>query len=179
VFERFTRSARVVVEDASYLARRSGSPELRPPHLLEALLADPNVEAVRLLDGLGAPHAELRQVVSGLRGPGIGGLDADDVDALQSLGIDVEEVARRLPSGPTWTSRRPRFTRESKKVLEHALRAAVGLRDSFIGTEHLLLGLLDSGDRPTRETLAAFDLDVDDVRTAVADQRRRGQASAC
>jgi ATP-dependent Clp protease ATP-binding subunit ClpC len=58
-------------------------------------------------------------------------------------------------------------------VLELCLREAVRLRDGFIGTEHVLLGLIRSQDAVVLGTLQAFDLAPDDVRRAVEEAERR------
>jgi ATP-dependent Clp protease ATP-binding subunit ClpA len=178
MFERFTRNARTVVIGAQEVAAAAGAPEVRPAHLLEALATTDSVLAMRVLAQLGAPGAEVRRVVRGLNAQYSEGLDADDAEALKLLGIDLHDVISRIdgdlndhrgviPKG------RKRFARESKKVLELSLREAMGLGDSFIGTEHVLLGILRQGDRTALETLRAFDLSVDDVRRAVGEADRR------
>ena len=58
-------------------------------------------------------------------------------------------------------------------MLELSLREALQLGDSFIGTEHVLLGILRQGDKVALETLEAFDVTVADVRRAVAEADRR------
>ena len=58
-------------------------------------------------------------------------------------------------------------------MLELSLREALQLGDSFIGTEHVLLGILRQGDKVALETLEAFDVTVADVRRAVEEADRR------
>ena len=58
-------------------------------------------------------------------------------------------------------------------MLELSLREALQLGDGFIGTEHVLLGILRQGDKVALETLEAFDLTVADVRRAVQEADRR------
>jgi ATP-dependent Clp protease ATP-binding subunit ClpA len=178
MLERFTRNARAVVVGAQEVAARAGAPGVRPAHLLESLAAADSVLAMHVLAQLGAPGDEVRRVVRGLAVRHPDGLDADDAEALKLLGIDLDEVLSRIDGelsaggGPIPKGHK-RFSRESKKVLELSLREAVRLGDSFIGTEHVLLGLLRQGDRTALETLKAFDLSVDDVRRAVAEADRR------
>ena len=178
MFERFTRNARAVVVDAQAIAVRAGAPEVRPAHLWESLVAIDGVLAVHVLAQLGAPGDELRQVVRGLTSRYSDGLDAEDAEALKLLGIDLDDVISRIDrdlsdcGGPTPKGHK-RFARDSKKVLELSLREALQLGDSFIGTEHVLLGLIRTGDHTVAATLAAFDLSVDDVRRAVAEADRR------
>jgi ATP-dependent Clp protease ATP-binding subunit ClpA len=70
-------------------------------------------------------------------------------DALSSIGISLEDIRReagdafemRIPEG-----RRIPFSLRAKKVLERALRESVRLRDNFIGTEHVLLGIVVNED---------------------------------
>jgi len=58
-------------------------------------------------------------------------------------------------------------------VLELSLREAIRLGDGFIGTEHVLLGLVRTGDDVVLRTLAAFDISPDDVRRGVDEAERR------
>ena len=178
MFERFTRNARVVVIGAQETATRVGATEVRPAHLLEALAATDGVLAMQVLAQLGAPGDEVRRVVRGLNAQYSDGLDAEDAEALKLLGIDLHDVISRI-EGDLNDGRGPipkghkRFARESKKVLELSLREAIQLGDGFIGTEHVLLGILRQGDTTALETLKAFGLTVGDVRRAVAEADRR------
>jgi ATP-dependent Clp protease ATP-binding subunit ClpA len=183
MLERFTRNARAVVVGAQQAALRAHAPEVRPTHLLESLVSTDSVLAMKVLAELGAPGDEVRRVVRGLATQYSDGLDADDAEALKLLGIDLEEVLSRIdaelvePSlsdggGPIPKGHK-RFARTSKKVLELSLREALRLGDGFIGTEHVLLGLLRAGDPTVLQTLAAFDLDPDVVRRAVDEADRR------
>jgi len=178
MFERFTRNARAVVIGAQEIAAQAGAPEVRPAHLLESIARTDDTLAMQLLAELGASGEELRRVVRGLNAQYSDGLDADDAEALKLLGIDLEEVISRI-DGPLNDGRglipkgHKRFARESKKVLELSLREAHRLGDGFIGTEHVLLGILRQGDSTALETLQAFDLTVADVRRAVDEADRR------
>jgi ATP-dependent Clp protease ATP-binding subunit ClpA len=178
MFERFTRNARGVVIGAQEVAHRQGAAEVRPAHLLQSLAAQGDVLAMRVLADLGAPGDEVRRVVGELGAHYSAGLDGEDAEALELLGIDLDEVIRRidqdLTGGPAPTPKgHQRFSRQSKKVLELSLREALRLRDGFIGTEHILLGLIRVDDHTVRQLLAAFDLDTDDVRRAVDEADRR------
>ena len=177
MFERFTKRARKVVVAAVEGARDAGSPEVRPEHLLEAILAEGDGIAVAVLAEQGAPADELLQLLRGVRGRRPGALDEDDAEALRVLGIDLDEVVRRIDrdlggGGRTRGGHLP-FTSGSKKALELSLREALRLGDGFIGTEHLLLGLVRAEDRVVLETLAAFDVTPDRLRAAVAATERR------
>jgi ATP-dependent Clp protease ATP-binding subunit ClpA len=184
MLERFTRNARDIVLRAHEVARRTGAPEVLPSHLFETVVAADGVLAVHVLEDLGAPRDEVRQVVRGLTGHLPGGLSEDDAEALRLLGIDLDDVVRRIdhdlggtPGQPPGAGQarhsRPRFAKSSKKVLELALREAIRLGDGFIGTEHVLLGLVRSGDPVVMRTLEAFDLTAEDVRRGVDGAERR------
>ena len=58
-------------------------------------------------------------------------------------------------------------------MLALALREAIALRHDYIGSEHLLLGLVRDGDRVVLDTLAAFDVEPESLRRRVADAARR------
>jgi ATP-dependent Clp protease ATP-binding subunit ClpA len=140
------------------------------------LLADEDCLACRVLNEAGAPPAEVRARLDGLRSQYVDGLDADDAEALLAIGIDLDEVVRRIDrnlGGAMPARGRPRFSRASKKVLELALREAIALRHDYIGTEHLLLGLVRGDDRVVRDTLAAFGLEQPALRASVRDAVRR------
>jgi hypothetical protein len=180
MFERFTRPARELVERAQSIAQESRASRVRPEHLFAALLWDHECLAVKLLvDQVGSAdrlHAELDK----RRSRYVDGLDDADAEALASIGIDLEEVVRRLgaddPAGqrPRRRSRgHVRFSRSSKKVLELALREAVSLRHNYIGTEHVLLGLVREGDVIVRDSLVAAGVDLDSLEPAVAEAVRR------
>jgi ATP-dependent Clp protease ATP-binding subunit ClpA len=178
MLERFTRNARVAVTGAQEVAHRHRATEVRPAHLLESLASNEGTLAMQVLAGLGAPGDEVRRVIRGFGSQYSGVLDAEDAEALRLLGIDLDDVIRRIDQdlndghGSSLKGHK-RFSPESKKVLELSLREALRLGDGFIGTEHVLLGLLRQGDAVTKETLKAFDLTVDDVRRAVDEADRR------
>jgi ATP-dependent Clp protease ATP-binding subunit ClpA len=176
MLERFTKPARTAVEQATALARQSGARETRPEHLLAALLADEGCLAVRVLGEAGAPLDRLRAELDKRRLQYLDGLDADDADALASIGIDLGEVVRRIDrnlGGVRAGHGRPRFARGSRKVLELALREAVAMRHNYIGTEHLLLGLVRQGNRMVLDTMTACDVEPGSLRQRVADAVRR------
>lgn len=176
MFERFTKPARAAVEQAGAFAQQSAAREIRPEHLFAALLADEGCLAVRVLVDAGAPVGWLHTELDRRRLEYVDGLDADDADALETIGIDLAAVVRRIDrnlGGAVAGRRRPRFARASRKVLELALREAVALRHNHIGTEHLLLGLVRQGDRMVLDTMAACDVDAGSLRQRVAEAVRK------
>ena len=159
MFERFTDRARKAVTDAQVVARRLGHGHIGTEHLLLGLLENDGI-AARVLSGAGVTRAAVEREI--LAEVGRGPLGAGDAEALGAIGIDLDEVRRRMeasfgPGALQWhpdpgcRGARPRFghipfTPRAKKVLELSLREALALKHRHIGTEHLLLGLLREGE---------------------------------
>ena len=175
MFERFTKRARRSVEQSMEVAVGLRATHVRPEHLFVALVDDAENLAVRVLADLGAPPDRLREELERRRSRYVDGLGDEDAAALATIGIDLHEVLRRVGrgSGEGRKRGRPRFSRESKKALELSLREAIALRHNYIGTEHILLGLVRGGDPAVRDTLAALDVSPADLRAAVADAVRK------
>ncbi len=91
--------------------------------------------------------------------------------ALLALGVPLEAVRHRVevtvgPSG-TSVSGSPPFTPRAKKVLELSLREAMQLGHDYIGTEHLLLGIVREGEGLAAQVLVALGADLAGVRQQV------------
>jgi ATP-dependent Clp protease ATP-binding subunit ClpA len=176
MFERFTKPARELVERAQAIAQESRASQVRPEHLFAALIWDDDGLAVRLLVEQGGTSERLHAELDRRRARYVDGLDDEDAAALASIGIDLEEVVSRLGDDDVRSPRKRshvRFSRPSKKVLELALREAVSLKHNYIGTEHVLLGLVREGDVIVRDTLVAAGVDPTSLRSAVAEAVRR------
>jgi ATP-dependent Clp protease ATP-binding subunit ClpA len=154
MFERFTEKARTVVVLAQQNARERGDAVIDTGHLLRGLLAVPDTLALMVLEGFSVRRADLEADLTGRTAASTGG-SAADADALAALGIDLDEVRRRVEeafgAGALERAREPKrrffgghipFAKEAKKALELSLREALALKHDYIGTEHLLLGLL-------------------------------------
>ncbi|NNN13865.1 MAG: ATP-dependent Clp protease ATP-binding subunit [Acidimicrobiaceae bacterium] len=91
--------------------------------------------------------------------------------ALESLGISLEAVREKVeetigpPSGTTTGS--PPFTPRAKRVLELSLREALQLGHNYIGTEHMLLGLVREGEGVAAGVLISLGADLSRVRQQV------------
>lgn len=193
MFERFTKPARIAVIVAQEEARELQHRQIGSEHLLLALLAGDEADPARsTLEAHGLDHDSARTQL--LRITGTGDLDAD---ALRSIGIDLGEIRRRMESEfgagalddqphPTkrgrWLKRGARvdtghipFTDEAKTALELSLREAIQLRDNYIGTAHLMLGILRGGTGLGLRILEAQSVDIEAVRTALR-QRLRDSA---
>ena len=91
------------------------------------------------------------------------------VNALQSLGIDLAsvrmEVEKAVGTGPeTKTIGNIPFTPRAKKVLALSASEARGLGHSYVGTEHILLGLLREGEGIAARVLENLGIDLDETR---------------
>jgi ATP-dependent Clp protease ATP-binding subunit ClpC len=91
--------------------------------------------------------------------------------ALESLGIDLtavrEQVQEIIGQGQQAPSGHIPFTPRAKKVLELSLREALQLGHSYIGTEHLLLGLIREGEGVAAQVLTKLGADTNKVRQQV------------
>jgi len=177
MFERFTNRARDVVSGALTLAQQTTASEVRPEHLLMALAEDEESLAMRVLAGLGVDKARLQEELTRSRQQNVDGLDRDDAEALAALGIDLDEVVRRIDRNlggfGAGSGKRPKFSRGAKKVLELSLREAIRLRHNYIGTEHILLSLARCGDRVVDDTLAGCGLTRNTLNMAVEEAVRQ------
>ncbi len=99
--------------------------------------------------------------------------------ALDALGVtfDVvrEKVEEAIGANTNPSPGSPPFTPRAKKVLELSLREALQLGHSYIGTEHMLLGLVREGDGVAAQVLSDLGADMARVRTQVI-QMMSGQA---
>src|ERR1043165_3617503 len=91
--------------------------------------------------------------------------------ALESLGITLEAVREKVeetigPAGASTTGSPP-FTPRAKKVLELSLREALQLGHNYIGTEHILLGLIREGEGVAAQVLVKLGADLNRVRQQV------------
>jgi len=138
MFERFTERARNAVRFAQEEARRLGHASVGPEHLLLGLLGEPEGIGAKALVALGA-------FPDGLR-------------------AEVEEMVGRGEGAPTG---HVPFTPRAKKVLELSLREALQLGHNYIGTEHILLGLIREGEGVAAQVLVKLGAGLDRVRQQV------------
>jgi ATP-dependent Clp protease ATP-binding subunit ClpA len=172
-FHRFTRNARVAVMLANEEARELYDRETGSQHLLVGVLQSAGEELSAVLTGYGLT-AEVVRARLAETSTGDQSFD-EDADALRAIGIDLgavrDAVARTFgtnafDSALSRSGRRRRlrghipFSYGAKKVLELALREALAQKDDEICCEHLLLGILRSGDK------AAIGLITEHVYTA-------------
>jgi ATP-dependent Clp protease ATP-binding subunit ClpA len=187
LFERFTPDARKVVLTSVRTAAETGADKAGPEHILLALATVGEGVGGRVLAGYGITAAALRAAgASGGSRPGT--LTAEEVRALSSLGIDADEVFRRVEEAfgpdaldPVEEPAPPRrrgwvggpFSREGRKVIELSLREKIALGHRHIGSEHLLLALLRTGvPGPMSTVLTEHAVSYDDVKRRALDELR-------
>jgi len=138
VFERFTDRARRVVVLAQDEARMLNHDYIGTEHLLLGLIGEGEGVAARALESLGISLDAVRQQVE------------------QVIGRGQQAPSGHIP-----------FTPRAKKVMELALREANDLGHSYIGTEHILLGLIREGDGVAAGVLTGLGADRPRVRQQV------------
>jgi ATP-dependent Clp protease ATP-binding subunit ClpC len=138
VFERFTDRSRRVVVLAQEEARMLNHNYIGTEHLLVGLVHEGEGVAATALASLGATLARVREQVEAIIGRG------------------QQEPTGHIP-----------FTARAKKVLELSLREALQLGHNYIGTEHILLGLIREGTGVAAQVLAKLGVDLTRARQEV------------
>jgi hypothetical protein len=116
-FSRFTQRARNVVMAAQNEARAAGNATITPAHLVLGLLSEPESLAVTAITGQGVALEAVRRIATAILPPADG------------------ELPELIP-----------FDAQAQKALELTFRVALRLGHNYIGTEHILLALLDLED---------------------------------
>ena len=154
MFERFTERARQVVVLAQDEARALKHNYIGTEHILLGLLREEEGLAARVLESLDITVEEVRA-----------------------------QVARIVGQGDEVTTGQIPFTPRAKKVLELALREALSLGHNYIGTEHILLGLVRENEGVAARILLDFDADAEKIRNEIIRMlsgpgRRQGPGAA-
>ncbi|MFL6041499.1 MAG: ATP-dependent Clp protease ATP-binding subunit, partial [Gaiellales bacterium] len=138
MFERFTERARQVVVLAQDEARTLKHNYIGTEHILLGLLREEEGLAARVLESLDITVEEVRA-----------------------------QIARIVGQGDEVTTGQIPFTPRAKKVLELALREALSLVHNYIGTEHILLGLVRENEGVAARILLDFDADAEKIRNEI------------
>ena len=141
MFERFTDRARRVVVLAQEEARLLSHNYIGTEHLLLGLIHEGEGLAAKSLESLGVTLEQVRAQVE------------------EMIGVGTATPQGHIP-----------FTPRAKKVLELSLREALQLGHNYIGTEHILLGLLREGEGVAAQVLMKLNLDLAKVRQTVLQQ---------
>ena len=146
--DRFTNRAKVVVLKAQNAARERGEQHVTTLHLVLGLLAEWEGLAGQAIEAAGVS----RDAVAGA-------------------------VAEALPEAGRPARRHATFSAGAAKVLELSVRESLRLGHDYVGTEHLLLALLESGDEPGARVLTDLGVAKADAEAwtlhALAELRRR------
>jgi ATP-dependent Clp protease ATP-binding subunit ClpA len=138
VFERFTERARQVVVLAQDEARALKHNYIGTEHLLLALLREDEGLAPRILESFDITVEEVRA-----------------------------QIARIVGQGDEVTTGQIPFTPRATKVLELSLREAISLGHDYIGTEHILLGIVRENEGVASRVLLDFDADAEKIRNEI------------
>ena len=144
MFERFTDSARQVLVIAQEEARLLDHNYIGTEHLALALARQGQREeghiALRALEQMGATYDQIH--------------------------IGIEKALEGTPSTGSATGSPP-FTPRAKKVLEYSLREALQLGHNYIGTEHVLLGLVREGEGLAADVLKQLGVELSPLRSTI------------
>jgi ATP-dependent Clp protease ATP-binding subunit ClpA len=143
MFERFTNQSRRVVVLAQEEARMLDHNYIGTEHLLLGLLAEGRGSAARALAAMDVTLQAARDQV------------------LEIIGRGQAQQSGHIP-----------FTPRAKKSLELSLREALQLGDGYIGTGHLLLGLIHHGDNVATKILGSLGADLKELRARVTEELR-------
>ena len=138
MWQRFTERARKVVFYAQEEAQKFGEGYVSTEHLLLGLVRESDSVAARVLERLGVSLTRIRA-----------------------------EVEKQLPKGETGRSQDMSLTPRAKRVIDLAYDEARNINNNYIGTEHLLLGLIREGDGLAGRVLAKLGVELDRTRREV------------
>jgi hypothetical protein len=141
MYERFTDRARKVLQLANQEAQRFNHEFIGTEHILLGLVAEGHGVAANVLKNL-------------------------DID-LRKIRLEVEKIVQNGPGGEQIVSGRLPHTPRTKRVIEYAIEEARSLGHNYVGTEHLLLGLLREQEAVAAQVLMNLDLKLEDVREEV------------
>src|SRR6266511_898636 len=141
MYERFTDRARKVMQLANQEAQRFHHEYIGTEHILLGLITEGSGVAANVLKNLDIDLAGVRR----------------ELEKIVQHGPDLEDrLTSRLPQTP-----------RTRKVIEYAIAEARGLNHNYVGTEHLLLGLLREQEGVAAQVLMNLGLRLEDVREEV------------
>jgi ATP-dependent Clp protease ATP-binding subunit ClpC len=139
MYERFTDPARKSMQRANQVAQRYRHEYIGTEHILLGIVEEGSGFAVTILKSL-------------------------NVDLLK-IGSEVEKIVQSAPDEVTW-GKLPQTPR-AKKVIEYAMREARDLSHNYVGTEHLLAGLVREQEGVAGRVLKGFGVRLEEVRQEV------------
>src|SRR6188472_449903 len=141
MYERFTDRARKVMQLANQEAQRFNHEYIGTEHILLGLVKEGSGVAANVLKNL-------------------------DID-LRKIRLEVEKIVQTGPGGDQVVLGQMPHTPRAKKVIEYAVEEARRLNHNYVGTEHLLLGLLREEEGVAAQVLMNLGLKLEDVREEV------------
>ena len=141
MFERFTDRARKVMQLANQEAQRFNHEYIGTEHILLGLVKEGSGVAANVLKNL-------------------------DID-LRKIRLEVEKMVQSGPGSEMVTMGKLPQTPRAKKVIEYSIEEARTLNHNYVGTEHLLLGLLREQEGVAAQVLINLGLKLEDVREEV------------
>ncbi len=151
-FSRFTERSRNVLAAAGRIAASAGATTIGGSHLAAGLLSEPEGLAAKVIHGAGLADEQV-----------LGALDLEPAVGTAAGGADPEAL------------RRLRFTEEGRSAMTGAVATALKLHHNYIGTEHLLLGILQAeGD--AQRILTGLGLTTGRTERLLAEEIARVQA---
>ncbi|MGH3913045.1 MAG: Clp protease N-terminal domain-containing protein, partial [Pseudonocardiaceae bacterium] len=147
-----TTKTQAAISSAVQAATVAGNPDVTPVHLLGALLAQTDGITAPLLAAVGADAAAVR--------------------------AELKELSQRLPSASGSTVAPPQLDRQAATALGHAQNLATEMGDSYVSTEHLLVGLGSLGGNPAGQLLRRHGATPDALREAFQSVRGSARVSS-
>ena len=143
----FTQKSLAAIQSAQDLAVEYGNQQIEQPHLLLALLSDPQGLVPQLLTQLGITLPSLQAAVRA---------EVEKLPRVSGAGREMDKVY---------------VAQDVDKALQKAQAAAQSMKDEYISVEHLFLGLLDAASRPLAELLRTYQINREKVLQGLASVR--------
>jgi ATP-dependent Clp protease ATP-binding subunit ClpB len=138
--EKFTLKSQEALQAAAQMAGEHGNPEVRPLHLMAALLEDHEGVVIPVLEKIGVP---VEQLLSGVNGA-------------------IEKLPKVQGGG------QPGLSTALQKILEQGFKEAENFKDEYVSTEHLLLALAKAKNDPVQMALQSFGATHDAILKALS-----------
>ena len=164
MYERFTDHARKAMQFANWEAHRCNHECLDTEHILLGLVKEGLGVAANVMKYLNIDPLKIRLEVEKIHPPGPGGKPMTDRPA---QGVWSRLKAIVLESWRQQRLDRLPLTAWAKKVLEDSIKESRNLNHNYVGTEHLLLGLLRTQEGVAAQVLVHLGLTLEDVREEV------------
>lgn len=136
MFHKFTERAQKIITYAKEEASRLKHDYVGPEHILLGLIRGGSGVAIGVLKNMGISLTKLKKEVESMLAPGTGTAEAEELS----------------------------FTPKAKKSLELAIEEATTMGHSYVGTEHLLLGIIKEGESAASKVLGSFSITLERAR---------------